>query len=46
MTRLLPGGGPPVRPQASTVDSKKYVDGIGDEDAMVNAKLHSICRAC
>src|SRR5258708_27347979 len=35
-----------ARPQASTVDSTKYVDGIGDEDAVVNAKLHGICRGC
>jgi hypothetical protein len=32
------------RPQPST--AKKYIDGIGDEDAMVNAKPHGICRGC
>jgi hypothetical protein len=37
---------PLARPQASTPDSTGYVDGISDEDAMVNAKLHGICRGC
>ena len=41
-----PAARPAARPQASTVDSKKDVDGIGDEDAVVNAKLHGICRGC
>ena len=37
---------PPARPQASTIDSKKNADGISDDDAVVNAKLHGICRGC
>jgi hypothetical protein len=47
MTRLLPRRRDRLygrRPQPST--AKKYIDGIGDEDAMVNAKLHGICRGC
>jgi hypothetical protein len=39
---------PPVaaRPQATAVDSGRYIDSIRDEDAQVNAKLHGICRGC
>ena len=36
----------PARPQASTIASTKYVDGISDEDTIVNAKPHGICRSC
>jgi hypothetical protein len=35
-----------ARPQTPAIDSTKYVDGIGDQDAAVNAKLHGICRGC
>jgi len=46
-----PAARPSARPQAPAVDStsidnKKNSDGVGDEDAMVNAKLHGICRGC
>jgi len=30
----------------STSDSSRYVDSIGEEEALVNAKLHGICRGC
>lgn len=30
----------------SKVDSAKYVDSIGAEDALMNARLKSICRGC
>jgi hypothetical protein len=36
----------PARPQAATIDRTKSVDGSSDEDAVVNAKLHGICRGC
>jgi hypothetical protein len=42
MTFLLRG----ARPQAPTTEAKKNADGVSDEDAMVNAKLHGICRGC
>jgi hypothetical protein len=35
-----------VRPPSSAVDSSKYVDSISQEDELVNAKLHNICRGC
>ena len=41
-----PAARSPTRPQASSADSGKNVDAIGDEDAVVNAKLHGICRGC
>jgi hypothetical protein len=31
---------------APTNDSGKYVDTISAEDALMNTKLHSICRGC
>ena len=31
---------------ASKVDSAKYVDTIGAEDALMNARLKNICRGC
>jgi hypothetical protein len=30
----------------SKIDSGKYVDSIGAEDALMNARLKSICRGC
>ena len=30
----------------SKVDSAKYVDSIGAEDALMNARLKNICRGC
>jgi hypothetical protein len=38
---------PASRPvPASKVDTAKYVDTIGAEDAMMNARLKSICKGC
>lgn len=31
---------------ASKVDAGKYVDSIGAEDALMNARLKNICRGC
>jgi hypothetical protein len=41
-----PAARPPAWPQAPTTEAKKNADGVSDEDAMVNAKLHGICRGC
>ena len=30
----------------SKLDKAKYVDTIGDEDALMNARLKNICRGC
>ena len=35
-----------ARPPASAVESSRYVDPIGEEEALVNAKLRGICRGC
>lgn len=35
---------PGVKP--SKVDNSKYVDSIGAEDALMNARLKNICRGC
>jgi len=35
-----------AKPAASTGDSSRNVDSIGEEEALVNAKLHGICRGC
>ncbi len=35
-----------ARPTASSSDSSKYVDRIGEEDAIVSAKMRGICRGC
>ena len=35
-----------ARPAASTGGSSKYVDQIGEEDAIVSAKMRGICRGC
>ena len=32
--------------KTSKVDNSKYVDTIGAEDAMMNARLKNICRGC
>lgn len=38
---------PPLRAApVSKVDGAKYVDSIGAEDALVNARLKNICRGC
>lgn len=41
-----PASTAPARTQASKVDSGKYVDSIGAEDALMNARLKNICRGC
>jgi hypothetical protein len=33
-------------PPATKIDSAKYVDTIGAEDALMNARLKNICRGC
>ena len=35
-----------AKPPASTGDSSRNVDSISEEEALVNAKLHGICRGC
>jgi hypothetical protein len=35
-----------AKPPGSTDDGSHYVDSIGEEEALVNAKLHGICRGC
>ena len=38
---------PPVASSASAKSTPgKYVDTIGEEDAMMNARLKNICRGC
>jgi hypothetical protein len=38
---------PALKPlPASNVDGDKYVDKIGAEDALMNARLKNICRGC
>jgi hypothetical protein len=37
---------PAPRAAGSKVDGAKYVDTIGAEDALMNAKLKNICRGC
>ena len=43
--RMAPRSPAPARPAASTSESK-YIDKIGDEDAVVTAKMRGICRGC
>jgi hypothetical protein len=45
-TRIAPRSPAAARPAASTTESNKYIDKIGDEDAIVNAKMRNICRGC
>lgn len=35
-----------VKAPAAKVDTSKYVDTIGAEDALMNARLKNICRGC
>jgi hypothetical protein len=35
-----------AKPGASKVDTEKYVDSIGEEEALVNTRLKNICRGC
>lgn len=35
-----------ARTPAPKVDNEKYVDTIGAEDALMNARLRNICRGC
>jgi hypothetical protein len=41
-----PIAGVPARVRAAKIDSGKYVDTIGAEDALMNARLRNICRGC
>ena len=36
----------PAKPTTSKVDTEKYVDSIGAEEAVVNTHLKNICRGC
>jgi hypothetical protein len=44
--RIAPRSSAAARPAASTTEGDKYIDKIGDEDAIVNAKMRNICRGC
>lgn len=44
--RMAPRSPAAARPAASTSESTKYIDKIGEEDAVVDAKMRSICRGC
>jgi hypothetical protein len=35
-----------AKPPASMGDGSRAVDSVGEEEALVNAKLHGICRGC
>jgi hypothetical protein len=35
-----------AKPANAKVDTEKYVDSIGAEEALVNARLKNICRGC
>ena len=35
-----------ARAAAPAIDSAKYVDPVGEEDAVLNAKMKNICRGC
>jgi hypothetical protein len=35
-----------AKPPASKADTGKHVDSIGEEEALVNARLKNICRGC
>ena len=37
---------PAARAAAPAIDSAKYVDPAGEEDAVLNAKMKNICRGC
>jgi hypothetical protein len=41
-----PAGPLSARASVSKIDSGKYVDTIGAEDALMNARLKNICRGC
>ena len=44
--RMAPRSPATARPAASTTEGTKYIDKIGNEDAVVDAKMRSICRGC
>ena len=35
-----------TKPMAATTEGSKYIDKIGEEDAIVSAKMRNICRGC
>jgi len=41
-----PAALPAAKKTAAKIDTAKYVDTIGAEDALMNAKLKNICRGC
>jgi hypothetical protein len=43
---LKPAAPSPAKPATSKVDTEKYVDSIGAEEALVNTRLKNICRGC
>jgi hypothetical protein len=43
---VKPAAPQPAKPGASKVDTEKYVDSIGAEEALVNTRLKNICRGC
>jgi hypothetical protein len=43
---VVPAGTAPTRVPVSKIDSGKYVDTIGAEDALMNARLKNICKGC
>lgn len=43
---VKPAAPSPAKPAASKYDTDKYVDSIGEEDALMNARLKNICRGC
>ncbi len=43
---IKPAASASAKPPASKVETGKYVDSIGEEEALVNARLKNICRGC
>jgi hypothetical protein len=44
--RMAPRPPAAARPAGPTTESTKYIDKLGDEDAIVSAKMRNICRGC
>jgi hypothetical protein len=38
--------GTPASQEPSQVESNGYVDSLSEEDSIVNARMHGICRGC
>jgi hypothetical protein len=41
-----PAAAASAKPPAAKVDTGKYVDSVGEEEALVNSRLKNICRGC